>query len=810
MAKSSEEISKYNTSGGKPDSNLANDSLHLNGIPGDEFATKKYVQNYHGAKEELLKEYIDNQDDLKLQQAKTYTDVVVANQDFSNFAEVKDVEALRRNLSEDLAIGLNNQKNYTDEKVSALARDVNSNFDDVGQAITRLNSTTQELFTSVSNGKRNVAAAITDKGVSTASDASFDTMATNIRKIPTSGGETDPYYVNTGDGTAESNDIMLGKTAYVKGEKVYGSHVDIDTSDATANSSDILLGKTAYANGSKIYGTFINDDSKQYPTYGTDTSGATATPGDIALGKTAYANGSLLIGTLQTGALNPNVTEIYKAAEEEYIFNSNNIGNSNPPDGQPKTLYRRKIQLSHNADYAVILGASVTNPTVNDYYIESFPVGENGIYYMASSGATSETIEYKKYRYSRQELGIPDDEEIFDVILGSPGLDGNSQRCFLVILTSAGMRFYTYHLKENGIIGKEYNSQSGIIYNLLVVDDDFKGNKSVYASATLYNVFYSISSGTTYLRGYSGKKAELIFSVVNNNISYQLLTDDWYAIGGDVYYNSYGYEPYFTRDGKYILFNSAADSGTEYGYRGLFKLNSNGAIVGGSYQHRSQEYDISQIMLFNQNIGVDFQNIQENNTKKIKINVFELRDEIHQSGYDKYNIVRDITKTLYTNSIPNTSRIVGSPIISPDNKKIFAFLMDNTTGTYQYTYNVVSFNVDDILQATAGDTISFTESFLSSPAYTFGAYTKLASNFNCTNIKLYSSNPHVTKTPFMQGSHVETNDEQILGVKYKGMYFHKIQDQVLTAGQPDVRSGKTFIGWMGYPEVGTMQTESEE
>ena len=40
MAKSSEEISKYNTSGGKPDSNLANDSLHLNGIPGDEFATK--------------------------------------------------------------------------------------------------------------------------------------------------------------------------------------------------------------------------------------------------------------------------------------------------------------------------------------------------------------------------------------------------------------------------------------------------------------------------------------------------------------------------------------------------------------------------------------------------------------------------------------------------------------------------------------------------------------------------------------------------------------------------------------------------
>ena len=40
-----------------------------------------------------------------------------------------------------------------------------------------------ELKTSVSNGKSAVASAITDKGVSTSATASFNTMASNIRKI---------------------------------------------------------------------------------------------------------------------------------------------------------------------------------------------------------------------------------------------------------------------------------------------------------------------------------------------------------------------------------------------------------------------------------------------------------------------------------------------------------------------------------------------------------------------------------------------------------------------------------------------------
>ena len=46
-------------------------------------------------------------------------------------------------------------------------------------------SAISETFTSVSNGKSLVASAITDKGVSTSSDATFETMAQNIEAIPT-------------------------------------------------------------------------------------------------------------------------------------------------------------------------------------------------------------------------------------------------------------------------------------------------------------------------------------------------------------------------------------------------------------------------------------------------------------------------------------------------------------------------------------------------------------------------------------------------------------------------------------------------
>ena len=272
MAKASEEISKYKAnSSAKPDSNIANDSLHLGGIDADEYATKDYVQKYHNTKEEKLKQDISNQDKTVLEEAKAYSDEIVKSQDFSGFAKVTDVQAIDDKLSQKISNQGTEQKNYTDGRIQSVVNDVNTNFDNVGKSIESLNNTTNQLFQSVSNGKSKVAAAITDKGVDTASNASFDDMANNIKNISSSGGDipTDPNFVNTGDATAIADDILSGKTAYALGQKVYGTHVcdgGIDTGDATATPYDILSGKTAYVKSSKITGVLSIDDSG-YPSY---------------------------------------------------------------------------------------------------------------------------------------------------------------------------------------------------------------------------------------------------------------------------------------------------------------------------------------------------------------------------------------------------------------------------------------------------------------------------------------------------------------------------------------------------------------
>lgn len=49
--------------------------------------------------------------------------------------------------------------------------------------------------------------------------------------------------------------------------------------------------------------------------------------------------------------------------------------------------------------------------------------------------------------------------------------------------------------------------------------------------------------------------------------------------------------------------------------------------------------------------------------------------------------------------------------------------------------------------------------------------------------------------------------EEVIGIIYQNKIYYNSQVESLTAGQPDVRAGKTFIGYMGYVEEGTMEVE---
>ena len=81
--------------------------------------------------------------------------------------------------------------------------------------LTTLETQVNELFQSVSNGKTAVANAITDKGVSTSSTATFATMATNISKIP----QTTTWKEETVSATPDSNS---GIARFVFSNTVFG------------------------------------------------------------------------------------------------------------------------------------------------------------------------------------------------------------------------------------------------------------------------------------------------------------------------------------------------------------------------------------------------------------------------------------------------------------------------------------------------------------------------------------------------------------------------------------------------------------
>ena len=85
----------------------------------------------------------------------------------------------------------------------------------------------------------------------------------------------------------------------------------------------------------------------------------------------------------------------------------------------------------------------------------------------------------------------------------------------------------------------------------------------------------------------------------------------------------------------------------------------------------------------------------------------------------------------------------------------------------------------------------------------------MSSAVDDSNIQ-YKVSRNTDTSCYMEYIHIRPGYQKLVALRYNGEYYYRSASGMLTAGQPDVKEGKTFIGWMGYPETGTMKESEEE
>ena len=649
-------------------------------------------------------------------------------------------------------------ENFRDNLNASQVKLENANF-----SSTNVNDGMTELFISVSNGKKTVADAITGKGVATSGDASFKQMADNINAILT-------FNEGTAGGTATAADIMQGKTAYARGSLIVGTYVPIDLSDATATSDKILEGYTAYVYGGKIIGTYI--PPRDYPIYGTDTSNATATADDIVYGKTAYARGQLITGNLK----NVEVEELYGINGD--ISVNSNLSKFEKDPITDDTIVSGNYTFSENFDFMVRI-----ETISGKQYIGSYPMNDKGLYILQSSGIGG-TVTTKKYRYTKSELGIADNESIETLKL-APGTSGTT---LLYITTSQTvveddvtkynnyLYIYTYHLRENGTIGREYESETNLI--------NIKANIGQTTKFTTYYVFPKHKNSKEFYIGYYNDQG---FGVRNGYLMlYKILTSGDYTRQSISMIHKYD----DLSSHNYSVSFSARELSIndKYLYNKTYVYNDESPII-----YINEEND----KLYGISIGTSifcydyitdgFYTIVGSNESEKHI---ERKKVYLENGEIKYVTEKSILIDLSGVDERVADLTFNSrPILVTESYVLLCPTPSNNLSLYCVYFDVNINNVND------GGTIRAVSSDL------------LAGNYdNSTTFIIGNSlGNRIIKNNLVSMINLGIDYENIIGVKYKNKTFYAVGENTgLTAAVADVKSGKTFIGQNGIAETGTM------
>lgn len=727
MERVSEQWSKANArSQGRTDANLSNDSNHLGGIPADEYATKEYVQEYHDTKEGNLKDYVDRQDQSILNEAKEYTNSQIRNQDFSDFAKLTDVQALDNKLSEEIEEGLATQKSYTDSKTQAIVDDVNANFQDVENSINTLNGNMNELFQSVSSGKGVVAEAITDKGVPTSASDSFNTMATNIRAIPTSSGggggeggsgEDDPNYVNTGDATATAADILSGKTAYVKGKKIYGNLVYTDVGS----------------------GTIYNPDNP-YP--------------DKAEVELIYAEKD---GEIELNTATHDTYKVYDISSDKRLMIA-----WDEDEEKLKTFLRGTTILGDGYaqvknDNGELVTPEYTFTDLGITGIENYQLGAIKFSIMNAEQDKS-GYECRVALLFRKTVETSSAEAIY--------------KCFIFRVSTYDGEITSEN--ESYIAGVEGSTGTYIYYNRWEFESDTK--------------LTNACSSSLYIR----REIDLVWSPDN------------YTLAIMVYCNQCSYL-------KIYRFKNSS-FGSEENYDSVVELKYSNPMYYGMWDGT-------------------YRQLQFANNDRI-VNVIRY-GTYGGSRYISDMLIFDEDMNLLKKYTEDTNgsggmgatamAITSDGLYCLDNNRVFYSVTINyTTGDVEvnqlnslptsYTLEEAVFTKDNkflIIREPSPDsrTKIFSVDFINQ------IYELIGSSNNYDNLKILSNLKNIELPGTKQLIETVLDKEELIGLKYQGQMFYNnvFNAGRFTAGQGDVRKGKTFIGWQGIPETGTMEvTEVEE